>query len=1106
MDALYAQRGFTNNKPPQALLYLMLRYALQLGYHDVSVRLHEANDIFTRNAAVLAKRDEPFIHISQKANVSESRYHLLYKAEPSITGSPNMTVADYISTSLPALLPARYLREQIEALDLLKGASTARLERAFTEHLDCCSYRVDAWLLGLVNVQLLLMRNVRDRVNAPARKGLYLGAYAWLEDLRPEVRNLSNVQLRDTELIKAFQRSDDPVLQSDSANQGYIHAPSLNHAVAAAVLRNGYISDASHANRQTMAVNLTSERVRIATAMLEGIRGGQKLGALLGYQFERGLHDRHGLVEVDKFIYDMRKAFPFAATLDSTRATDPNVSIEAIEARNVMDGLALITQIKTSGIATYPFGKSLPPASSAEAAAINQEVDRLRESHDAVADLALAEGVYQAVLGNYDRVTSTYDAYSKGNFPPEPQVVQTPVDGIGLTHRLALHLEPGLDPTVSPIADVNMTPRAQAEPSINRWLFTKLPSLSNIGCKVSFRDSVTNTTVERQVTLRDLAIQPADVIRLIGDDPRQQMSELDDRIVQFIVTTQAPRPDTPVTIKYMETDMAPFSVFRVMPLVRSLRRLIQTSRPLQATDLTLSNEAKEKHDESVFVDRQRVQRIRDLLLKPGGPPTGLRVDLADFIAPIEVLVEDVEANRNAILANVDGYASDISALLERAAAFAIPQTGSGFVYEFRQRVFRSILDKAAALVSRWDDRDEQFGLLIDDYNALPMMWPDEEKFGLLTRAERLISTTSTLPRPMMADDLRDELVNIKEVAFLIKRDAFDALAATNTTSVAQVINDAKALLPITDFDDEEISFKDEEDDALRFAEDVVRLANLILKEIDLRLEKSQASLDAHDAAAKPGDRVAALSTAVKVLVGDEVTIVPEFPLPAVAADELYKALTASNSGNFFEYLTATVQTDFPVDTWLYGVARVREKVKRWEEIVMFTGAFDLAEPELVPCQLPFIEDDRWLALEFPPNAKLDTDRLLYTAHFATPFQKAANQCGLLIDEWHEVIPSADATTGVAFHYDRPNSEAPQSMLLVTSPQFSGEWRWTDLVDALNETLDLAKRRAVEPKDFESSAYVRFLPAIITAVTVRQLSISADLALNNTAVVIGGPPR
>ena len=42
-----------------------------------------------------------------------------------------------------------------------------------------------------------------------------------------------------------------------------------------------------------MAVNLSSERVRTALAFLEGIRHGQQLGALLGYQFERGLHDRY---------------------------------------------------------------------------------------------------------------------------------------------------------------------------------------------------------------------------------------------------------------------------------------------------------------------------------------------------------------------------------------------------------------------------------------------------------------------------------------------------------------------------------------------------------------------------------------------------------------------------------------------------------------------------------------------------------------------------------------------------------------------------------------------------------------------------------------------
>ena len=70
------------------------------------------------------------------------------------------------------------------------------------------------------------------------------------------------------------------------------------------------------------------------------------------------------------------------------------------------------------------------------------------------------------------------------------------------------------------------------------------------------------------------------------------------------------------------------------------------------------------------------------------------------------------------------------------------------------------------------------------------------------------------------------------------------------------------------------------------------------------------------------------------------------------------------------------------------------------------------------------------------------------------------------------------------------------MLLVTPSPFRGAWQWADLVDALNETLDLAKRRAVEPVHVDTTLYAQFLPATVMAVTMRQLTISANLALNN----------
>ncbi len=74
------------------------------------------------------------------------------------------------------------------------------------------------------------------------------------------------------------------------------------------------------------------------------------------------------------------------------------------------------------------------------------------------------------------------------------------------------------------------------------------------------------------------------------------------------------------------------------------------------------------------------------------------------------------------------------------------------------------------------------------------------------------------------------------------------------------------------------------------------------------------------------------------------------------------------------------------------------------------------------------------------------------------------------------------------------------MLLVTPTAFRGRWRWDDLIDALNETLDLAKKRAVEPADLDGSPYAPFLPATVLATQVQQLTIAADLALNNNIAV------
>ncbi|HEX3130342.1 MAG TPA: hypothetical protein VH394_23600 [Thermoanaerobaculia bacterium] len=1088
LQALYAQDGFTDDKPPKALLYLLLRHALQLGFHDAAVRLHREHGLLDAVSAKSAKRDDPFIHVREQAPQSESRYQILYKTEPVI--SATQPVGQFIAASMPTLPAASGLFRQRQALELLKDASTARLERAFAEHVDCCTYRLDAWLLGLVHAQLTFMRNnfTEGPQAPPRRKGIYLGAYAWLEELRPENKVLTPYKPEDPELAKIFADPADPPLVRDSKNFGYIHAPSLNHAVAAAVLRNGYMSNASPANRKSLAVNLSSERVRTAVALIEGIRAGQGLGALLGYQFERGMHDRNATVNVDQYIFDLRLAFPLAGKrIKSTQDDIPEgTSIEKIEARNVIDGLALVNQIKVSGTKTYPFGKpGLPAISDPDAlSVIKDEADRLVESHDAVADLALAEGVYQAVIGNYDRVASTYDAYAKGEFPPEPQVVRTPSNGVGLTHRIALHLRSGLSPNDSPLgAGVPMTPRAQAEPAVNRWLFDMLPPLGDVGCVVSFRDAVTNADVELQVTLLDLKVQPADFLRLFRDDSRQEMAELDDRIVRHVFTTETPRPETQVEIRYMEKTTAKISVFEILPLLRQLRRLVTTSRPLRSSDSSRTNEAKKEQDAAVFVDPARVTGVHAAL-------GTLRDDLQDFI-------DGVSPDPLARVADFETYLAGVVELLARAAELGIPQTGWGFAYDAKRRLFRSVLDKVAAIVARWDERLAKLDDLLLAYDPTA---EEQTKLNLLAQAALQI-TTAPLPQTGLADDIKVTLETTTRDEFLTKRTELITFLGTNGTTVPQLLTDAEDFLPLSAFDVAEVSFADETQMAILFADDAVSVAQVVLDDAEKRLAAADDHIEAHGNTSDPAARVEALDAAAKTLLGDDVFLVPEFNLSAKQGDELANAVTASTSGTLLQHLVAS--DPFPVDTWLYGVARVREKVRSLEQVVMLTEAFEVAPPELTPLQLPFVENEGWYALELPPDVELhperllNSDRLLYTAAFsAAPFDKTAPVCGLLLDEWTEVIPTPEVETGIAFHYDRPSCEAPQSLLLVTPSDFRGEWQWNDLVDALNETLDFAKRRAVEPDQIDATPYARFLPATVSAVTKQQITISALFALNN----------
>ena len=141
--------------------------------------------------------------------------------------------------------------------------------RLFRETLDLHGHRLDAWITSLATRRL-------DELRSKQGQGLYVGAFGWVEDLEPAGRPMA-------------LPSTKPVKPASSA--GWVHTPSPAHAATAAILRSGQLSHAGRSTGKLLGVDISSRRVREVDDLFEGIRQGQSLGAMLGYRFERALHD-----------------------------------------------------------------------------------------------------------------------------------------------------------------------------------------------------------------------------------------------------------------------------------------------------------------------------------------------------------------------------------------------------------------------------------------------------------------------------------------------------------------------------------------------------------------------------------------------------------------------------------------------------------------------------------------------------------------------------------------------------------------------------------------------------------------------------------------------
>jgi hypothetical protein len=563
--------------PTRTLLYLLLRHSMLLEYATAASRL-----LMNRELLRTEQRREPELvnfptgpatrtiwdHLKTFISVGDGGEQIelgKYLFEFAQTDQPDVTLE-------PGLSPLKDFRA---SLKYLQDLPVIRLEQLMIGTLDLCSHRLDAWITSFATKRLAEMHKTNPT-------GVLIGGYGWVMNLKPAAAQTQ---------VTPPPGEQAPVFQSPT-NPGFIHTPSLTQAATVALLRSGHLAHASTEPNGPLAIDLSSERVRLAEWLLDGVRQGQPLGALLGYRFERRLQE----IGKAEFIARLRELAPLVARkLEKPAPVGGSTpAVEQIAANNVVDGLDLLHRWQKGKSATPErwTTDTIPFPNNPENKALHDALASLEDAVDAVSDALMAESVYHIVRGNPLRAASTVEAIAGGEIPPpELEVMNTPRTGIALTHRLVTVFggEPVLPPQLAPPVHPF---RADAEPHLNAWAARLLGDPAKVRCVVERLEPTTREVIDaKELRLNELRLAPLDFIYAVEGGQGGQQAEIEQRILYTIMR----KPDgfTPGSLlrinpnrrsDWSASDLS-YSEFNVV--LRTARRMITAARALEAGDLNL---------------------------------------------------------------------------------------------------------------------------------------------------------------------------------------------------------------------------------------------------------------------------------------------------------------------------------------------------------------------------------------------------------------------------------------------------------------------------------------------------------------------------------------
>jgi hypothetical protein len=539
--------------------------------------------------------------------------------------------------------------EELQAVAQAAGDPVAELERLVREALGVVSYRLDAWYTAVAAWRLENKRKATSR-------GIQVGAYGFVERVKPRT--------------------------APRSSQGYVLAPSLTHATTAAILRSGWAAFGGHGQSGALAVNLSSDRVRRARWLIDGVRQGQDLGRLLGAGFERGLHD--ATPGLDHRADEFR-------SLALTAVGDPSPPVAIVDglllarARLAPDDMSGAEQAAAAALTTLLAG------AGGERVGLEAVLDALAADLDAVADAAVAQSVFSLAQGNVPESAAVLTASASGDASfPALRAVDTPRPALAVTHRLLALLDPAATGawTAAPGG------RALAAPALEAWLAGVLGGPSAYGFAIRFtRPGGGAAAAVVRATLADVGLAAIDAVFLAPVGAQTGLGRLE-AVLAAWGEGRRPQGLPADAVAVVDPGTGEGSLADLAVIARSLRRLVAEARDLDGRDLAT----------------------------PGATEVPAGVDVAELGDRVQAVRAALDARRIALKAALpaaDGEPprGDVRAAILSCAGFELPgavptASGADGIAQGRA-LLAAVRDRLAALDARvadeeagWDGLDD----------------------------------------------------------------------------------------------------------------------------------------------------------------------------------------------------------------------------------------------------------------------------------------------------------------------------------------------------------------------------------------------------------------